>query len=676
MIISHYLKEKISKDVHSNNLCLFLMSKRGHYLSLPLDPHENISNFNGWFNLISDEYVLYKSLDNIYLDDQKVIKPREFINHFSSVERIYDIAKERFTIVKNGLIYEVSSHKTIGINIDLDFRKIFDLDDKGRIYKIYTEDVRVREGRLSSDSKIIVVEYTKYSDDSLSNIEGRYYLLIYGAEPYFTVPDKWEKRSYEYDQSRDSKSEFYIYRALRLLCKNYSRIIFSFSENKEDAHNKLIDVIVNQRTITDIYCNYAESFLGQKLSVSDSAGREMAMGYINALHALDGILVSLNLLNKKHVGIWAGLPWFFQFWARDELISLRSLMLADKNDYAKLILMRYVNEIGVDGRIPNIYPPAGLGSADASGWLFKRIYDFIVMLDESGDFANHVNLFELKYFRERLQFSIRQIIKNHYSEGLIKNAPLETWMDTSAADDQREGFRIEIQALFLSMLKLMNMMNNMLANKFVKKDNKLVNVTSNEFDYKKLERDMARVVREHFLVKKSFDGVGGEEYLSLNDGYACSNADVMRPNIFIAYYVYPDLLHNEEWESVFDYALERLWMGWDLVNREGGGLSTIDKDHYLFTPNYTGQNNRSYHRGDSWFFVNNIAAMALFRLNKEKYFPYIKKILNASTEDILYKGFIGCASELSSGTVFKPAGCFCQAWSIATYIELIHEMFL
>ena len=54
---------------------------------------------------------------------------------------------------------------------------------------------------------------------------------------------------------------------------------------------------------------------------------------------------------------------------------------------------------------------------------------------------------------------------------------------------------------------------------------------------------------------------------------------------------------------------------------------------------------------------------------------YIKKILGASTEEILYKGAIGTAGELSSAKELRSEGCLMQAWSNALYIELVEELF-
>ena len=53
---------------------------------------------------------------------------------------------------------------------------------------------------------------------------------------------------------------------------------------------------------------------------------------------------------------------------------------------------------------------------------------------------------------------------------------------------------------------------------------------------------------------------------------------------------------------------------------------------------------------------------------------YIEKISAASTTDILWKGAIGCASELSSASSQKAEGCLNQAWSNATFIELMNVL--
>lgn len=84
--------------------------------------------------------------------------------------------------------------------------------------------------------------------------------------------------------------------------------------------------------------------------------------------------------------------------------------------------------------------------------------------------------------------------------------------------------------------------------------------------------------------------------------------------------------------------------------------------------------NRSYHRGDSWFWINNLAAICMHRLDKKKYQQQIKFICEASMKDILFNGIPGHHAELSSASELRSEGCLSQAWSAATFIELVHEL--
>ncbi|MBI2654930.1 hypothetical protein HYX06_00710 [Candidatus Woesearchaeota archaeon] len=63
------------------------------------------------------------------------------------------------------------------------------------------------------------------------------------------------------------------------------------------------------------------------------------------------------------------------------------------------------------------------------------------------------------------------------------------------------------------------------------------------------------------------------------------------------------------------------------------------------------------------------------KINRKKFQKQIQKIIDASTEDILWKGCVGCASELSSAKELSSQGCFSQAWSNAMYMEMIEQIF-
>jgi glycogen debranching enzyme len=213
-------------------------------------------------------------------------------------------------------------------------------------------------------------------------------------------------------------------------------------------------------------------------------------------------------------------------------------------------------------------------------------------------------------------------------------------MDTAVNEqDGRAGACIEIQALFLAQFKLMKLLC------------KELNITYT--GYKALEKMFVEKIKKSFFK----DGI---LYDRLDD-------KTIRPNVFLAYYLYPELLKEEEWKKVFDSAIRVLWLEW-------GGFSTIDKKHELFQNKYTGENNLSYHRGDSWYWINNIAAICMRDLDYEKYKHYVDKIFAASEDNLLFGGFLGCASELSSAEKKESKGCLSQAWSSATFVELADKM--
>jgi glycogen debranching enzyme len=300
-------------------------------------------------------------------------------------------------------------------------------------------------------------------------------------------------------------------------------------------------------------------------------------------------------------------------------------------------------------------------SADAVGWLFFRAQELFA--GDNSTFPHHSE-FSIK---KPLEAAIEGLLDKHTNkEGFAVNGPGETWMDAIYKGDDRSGVRLEVQVLRLNMYRL--------AYELTQKR-----------DYKKLEKGLKEKVRDSFWTG---------DYLQ--DGKEDST---IRPNIFLAYYLYPKLLSEKQWKSCFDTALKHLWCDWgksrnipeenrgtpqnysakfcDQVPRSSaplGGLATIDKNHPLFCPEHTGENPKSYHRGDSWFWLNNLAAISMLRLDSEHYKGYIRKIINASVLDLFGGQIPGHSSELSSASSFSPAGSPCQAWSEATLIELIDEL--
>lgn len=596
MKIIHKLGDKAEKKEGEGSF--LLTDKAGAYLSL--GSSSNITHMQGLFHL-DKNWNMYKSIENIYLDKEIT----ELENRLNHVIRRYNESEETFWLTSTGLIYEVKDYSG-NINIDLDFREIFNYDEENRIYS------------MKKKGDMIIIHYEKH----------RKYLAIKGVSDYEEI-GTWEKRNYQYDKKRNTRNEFYIYKALRVKCKDKVRLCISFAENEKEAVSNAESCSLNEKILKKTLEMRKKHVCKNKRFSSNIAA-----------YSLDSLRTTIGKGNNKITGVFAGLPWFYQFWSRDELISLKAFMIKEKFDFVKKRLMNYLDAIDETGRLPNRLPSSNLVSADSIGWLFKRLYDFLTILEDKKTLSSYFSQEELMSIKHKLHFSIEEQMVRFIEYYIVHNEAKETWMDTKVeGSDGREGSCIEIQALFLSYFKLMEVLCKHLKLPY--------------YGFAKLEKMFVKKIKSRFYKNGNLLDKLGDQ--------------TIRPNVFIAYYVYPKLLTKYEWTFVFNKALRGLWLEW-------GGLSTIEKSSSLYRPEYTGENNLSYHHGDSWFWINNLAAICLADVNKKKYWQFIEKIYHSSEKDMLYSGLIGHCSELSSAEEQRSEGCLSQAWSTAMFLELTEKL--
>jgi glycogen debranching enzyme len=581
--------------------CVFLSNKAGGYFALD---GIDFSAYQGLFHFLQGEWELYKTIDNLKpigaTGQSKIFMQDGFF------ERHTDHIVEKFFYSRNALIYEVEGAKDVLLS--LDFRRIHDFDDKGRIYSV------------TKEKDVLIIEYEKYEDDSLKKLNETKYLAIKGISSYSHIGD-WVRRDYEYDKSRGSKSEFYVYRALSFTPIN-EQVVFGFGETKREA-------ITHSSRKVEIPAD------------------NILLNTEIASNALRNLMVDIKYKDKDVMGIFAGLPWFYQFWGRDECISLIGPITKGQYMFAKHVMMRLIDGLDNDGCLHNRWPESELKSADSTLWLFKRIHQLILILEKERRTKEFFSRRELNRIYEKLTIyaAHTQKLLNAYT-GLVINGPKETWMDTTDRDgkDTRSGARVEIQALTIALYDFAEYLRNLL------KKEKMI-------DFLKLRDNLIDNTRR-FLFRDSM----------LWDGYDNEALDrTIRPNVFLAYSAYANLLFKEEWVAIFKKTIDACWLDF-------GGFSTIDKNSPLMRWVYTGMNNESYHRGDSWFFINNIAATCMHQLDDLTFMDYIKKIRNASVTEMNTMGFIGQCAELSSAKELCSRGCLAQAWSAATLMELLHEL--
>ncbi|MCF7866053.1 hypothetical protein K9L67_02775 [Candidatus Woesearchaeota archaeon] len=610
MDITHIFNKKEVKGEGEGNF--FLSNNKGGYFTLG---NSIISQYNGWFYFLEDEWNTYKIIENLGIKDT----PNKIINHGSYVDKLYDDSRERFFLAdEQTLFYYIKNYEGL-VDLFIDFRKIHDFNNCGRIYDYYFE------------KGCLIIEYKKYSDDSLNVLIDKKFLVIKG---FFDVVDKkeWVYRDYSYDKLRNTKYDFHVFFPFSFNFKSKnteSLIVFRFSNDKDSA-------------ITECMRHYHNSIESNVLKNIDEIDSKIACAKL----AFNNVITRFE--SKNTYGIFAGFPWFFQVWARDELISCAGFLVQKHFWIMKEILMNYWNSFLENGLISNRRPSSDLGSADGVGWLFKRTLDLLISLENKHYFDEYFDKEELVFIYVKLLSSLDKLFDKKSINGLIYNDALETWMDTHGGfDDNRSGFRIEIQALILKGLELSVFISKKLGVNFNKHENRFNNFKN--------------LIVEKFV----HDGI-------LRDGLEFDKSVDFktRPNIFLAYYVCPDLVSLEVWKKTFDLVLQECWLDW-------GGLSSISKNDPLFQPEHSGMNNKSYHRGDSWYFINNIAAICLFDLDKKIgkniYAQFSEKIRKASVKEMMFSGYIGQCAEISDAKEMSSKGCFAQAWSAATLLELLSK---
>lgn len=576
----------------------------------------NYSEKSQWFRKSKKKHSrindkFLKILDSIDVVERPKKLPDKVIFQGKSVDVFDDFVNERYFIPTGYNSLCYELNYLRRIQPVFDIKRIFDNREWGRNYHLEV-----------MKNKIALITFDKTTDKREDKTDNKHEFKVYVAVAFDGMVKElklWKNLFYGFDKNRNSPPENrYVYVPFEFYAK---KLVFTVGFNRNEAIKESLSIM---RRFDKKYVKE----LNNELNFKRAPERSIDFAYVTALNSLRS-MSSLGYIE-------AGLPWFYEEWSRDEALSVNALIYSGDFDKVKKIILRLLNESNIKGMIntklgDNTTPL----SAEAFFYVAKA-FDNLV------DFAKRHNI--EKYvlsnkFYEKVSLLIEQsldIIIKHFSKGsLIYAKPSTTWMDSSYKGDNREGFNIEINAMMLYMYNL------------------LYKITNKEI-YSLFASKLKAVIREKFW----------------NGMYLVDNLDskIIRPNIFIAYFFAPEILSEYEWEKCFDYALDRLWCDW-------GGLSSIDKTNPLFVPVSTGEDPKSYHRGDSWFFVNNIAAIAMSRLNRTKYLQYITKITSAGTKDILLKGCLGNASEISDASKLSSKGALSQAWSNATYVELIRELF-
>ena len=191
-------------------------------------------------------------------------------------------------------------------------------------------------------------------------------------------------------------------------------------------------------------------------SVVKSDNEEFNIALMWAKLSLDAMIMNQSQSGVPVKGIFAGLPWFNNYWGRDSFISLpgATFVTGDFTN-ARDILLSFARFQEKDsastnyGRIPNIVTPTSIAynTADGTPWFIRQMYDYVKY---SGDMSILSTLFAV------ISRSIEGTIKYHTdSLHFLTHGDAETWMDAVGPNgpwSPRGNRACDIQALWYDQL--------------------------------------------------------------------------------------------------------------------------------------------------------------------------------------------------------------------------------
>lgn len=394
-----------------------------------------------------------------------------------------------------------------------------------------------------------------------------------------------------------------------------------------------------------------EDFLNHNVYVdSSSESLTLALNWLN-------LTMDQLVTRQQGEGIYAGLPWFNEYWGRDQFIALPgAALVSGQFETAKHILLSFAEFQDTEessrtfGRVPNILAPQNIDyhTTDGTPRFIIQLQDYVKY---SGDTAIITQLYPA------VQNSIEGSIRNWVDDkGYLTHKDNETWMDARDADlnsySPRDTRANDIQALWYNQLRagvyfaeVMNDQENA-----AKWDAIAEKLKGNfELDF----RDQAHPYLADRLTAE------GEAEFSL------------RPNQLFAL----DMLEDSEYKSkVIRTAWEELAYPW--------GVASLDRQHPLFHPFHLTElyhKDEAYHNGAVWTWLNGIAMQRMIEAGQPE---TAYKLFRNMNWQALNLGVVGGLSEnldaypQEGEDWAKLTGAYLQAWSNAEQLRVWYQYFL
>jgi len=377
--------------------------------------------------------------------------------------------------------------------------------------------------------------------------------------------------------------------------------------------------------------------------------------------ALNWIVTTMDQLvtQQQGQGIYAGLPWFNEYWGRDEFIALPgACLVTGQFDWARNILKSFAEYQETDpnskffGRVPNIVNPALIDYHTTDG-----TPRFVHQLQEYVKYSGDTTI--IKELYDNVKYSVEGSLKNWTDEDYyLVHAENETWMDARrqpdlAAYSPRDNRANDIQALWFNQLNAGVYFANYM------KD------TENVEKWQKI----ADIVKTNFA----------KDYTNIKYNYMADRIDEndvqdfkIRPNQLFAL----DMIEDEElrWNAT-RICWEELVYPW--------GVASLNRQDDFFHPFHGAwahyHKDEAYHNGTVWIWNNGIAMQRMIEAGQQETAYKLFKNMNSQA---LTQGCIGGMCENMDAYPHegkswpKITGTYLQAWSNSEHLRVWYQYFL
>jgi len=377
-----------------------------------------------------------------------------------------------------------------------------------------------------------------------------------------------------------------------------------------------------------------------------------------AIISMDQLIMHQPGAGKQVTGIFAGLPWFNNYWGRDTFISLPGAVLVSGNfKEAKEILLSFAqfqNHNPADpsyGRIPNQVTTDNIiyNTADGTPWFVRELWEYY---QYTGDRETLEKLYAV--VKKAIIGTLKYHTDKYY---FLTHGDAETWMDAKGTEgpwSPRGNRAVEIQALWYQQLIASSNIAKLLdRNKDVEKWLKIANTVKQNF-HKKFWDDQRLSLFDH---------------LNTND-----NPDrKIRPNQIFSITIPEVQLIIPEYEfMVLKEIITKLSYSYGVAS-----LWQHDPDFHPFhiLPRYYPKD-EAYHNGIVWGWLT---GPVISSLTKYGYQNLAYELLTSESFQILNWGAVGTLSELldaiplPGNEIPQPSGTVSQAWSLAEYLRNIYQ---